>query len=135
MPAGFKQVYGNFDTDVVDYQSRKKRASLLGGAPSAWFATNEVGFGKELMGTFLGCSSILWNGSVANAGELSASVQSRIPSIRERLRGFRPPSQTETSILPLEIASQFNADDDLLRASVFRNGTRVLRTRRRAWVV
>jgi hypothetical protein len=109
---GFKQVYGNFDYAVTDYNVRKQRSSLLGGAPSAWFATNESGFGKELIATFLGCSSILWNGDVPSAGDLSARVQSLVPFIRERLGGFTPPSQTEASILPIEIAAHANFDDN-----------------------
>jgi hypothetical protein len=109
---GFQQVYGNFDYTVTNYNTRKQRSTLLGGAPSAWFATNESGFGKELMATFLGCSSILWNGVVPTAGALSARVQLLVPSMRERLSGFTPPSQTETSIVPIEIADHFNSDDN-----------------------
>ena len=109
---GFQQVYGNFDYTVTSYETRRQRSTLLGGAPSAWFATNEFGFGKELMATFLGCSSILWNGLVPTAGELSARVQSLVPSIRERLSGFTPPSQTEATILPIEIAGHFNSNDN-----------------------
>src|SRR5579863_1397880 len=129
---GFQQVYGNFDYTVTNYDTRKQRSSLIGGAPSAWFATNEVGFGKELMATFLGCSSILWNGLVPTTGELSARVQSLVPSIRERLSGLAPPSQTETSILPIEIADHFNCDEnppvagvDLrgMKTGVLRSGT------------
>ena len=129
---GFRQVYGNFDYTVSNYDSRKQRSSLLGGAPSAWFATNEFGFGKELMASFLGCGSILWNGSVPTAEALSAQVQSLIPGIRERLSGFTPPSQTETSILPIDIASHFNSGDhpplsgvDLrgMKSGVLKDGT------------
>lgn len=109
---GFQQIYGNFDYTVSDYNTRKQRRTLLGGAPSAWFATNEFGFGKELMATFLGCSSILWNGSVPAAAELSSRVQSLIPSIRERLSGLTPPSQTETGIQPIDIAPHFNSGDN-----------------------
>src|SRR5580704_10400178 len=109
---GFQQVYGNFDYTVTNYNTRKQRSTLLGGAPSAWFATNEIGFGKELLATFLGCSSILWNGVVPTAGALSAEVQLLVPSMRERLSGFTPPSQTETNIVPIDIADHFNSDDN-----------------------
>jgi hypothetical protein len=129
---GFQQVYGNFDYTITNYDTRKQRSTLLGGAPSAWFATNEFGFGKELMATFLGCSGILWSGLVPTAGELSARVQSLVPFIRERLSGFTPPSQTETSILPVEIGAHFNSDDDLsfpgvdlrgMKSGVLRSGS------------
>ncbi len=106
---GFEQVYGNFEPAITDYETRKKRTTLLGGAPSAWFATNEMGFGKELMASFLGCSSILWTGQGMEEMELSARVQSMIPSIRRRLSGTTPPSETESRIEALEISGRFNA--------------------------
>jgi hypothetical protein len=106
---GFQQVYGNFEPTITDYATRKKRSTLLGGAPSAWFATNEFGFGKELMASFLGCSHLLWTGRGPGAPQLSARVQSMLPDIRERLSGMTPPSQTESSIVPLDISGRFNA--------------------------
>ena len=109
---GFQQVYGNFDTTIKNYEIRKQRSTLLGGAPSAWFATNEFGFGKELMSDFLGCSSILWTGKSLNRRDHLLRVQSMIPAIRMRLSGIVPPSQTETLILPLDISSKFNLGDD-----------------------
>jgi hypothetical protein len=111
---GFRQVYGNFEPTIENYDTRKKRATLLGGAPSAWFATNEVGFGKDLMSTFLGCSSILWTGQVIEGKALSARVQSMLPDIRTRLSGITPPTQTETSIVPVDISSKFNTGNDVL---------------------
>ena len=116
---GFRQIYGNFEPTIENYNSRKKRATLLGGAPSAWFATNEVGFGKNLMSTFLGCSSILWTGQVIDGKDLSGRVQSMLPTIRTRLSGITPPTQTETSIVPVDISSEFNSGNNVsgLRSS------------------
>lgn len=111
---GFQQIYGNFEPTIQNYDTRKKRATLLGGAPSAWFATNEVGFGKNLMSTLLGCSSILWSGQVIEGKDLSGRVQSMLPAIRTRLSGIIPPTQTETSIVPVDISSKFNAGNDVL---------------------
>ncbi len=105
---GFQQIYGNFEPTITDYETRRRRSTLLGGAPSAWFATNEIGFGKELMATFLGCSGILWNGRVPEPKALSAQVQSMIPGIRTRLSGIVPPTQTEKSIVPVDISTKFN---------------------------
>jgi hypothetical protein len=110
---GFRQVYGNFEPSIQNYETRKKRRTLVGGAPSAWFATNELGFGKELMSTFLGCSQILWTGDVLKAGDLISKVQSMVPAIRTRMSGVIPPSQTETSILPVDISSRFNSGDSI----------------------
>lgn len=108
---GFQQVFGNFEPDIQNYETRKKRSTLLGGAPSAWFATNEAGFGKELMAAFLGCSNILWTGHVPEGKTLSARVQSMLPGIRCRLSGITPPSRTETSIAPVDISRSFNMGD------------------------
>ena len=108
---GFQQIFGNFEPDIEHYETRRKRPTLLGGAPSAWFATNEIGFGKDLMATFLGCSNILWTGHVTQGKALSARVQSLLPGIRGRLSGTTLPSQTETSIVPVDISGKFNMGD------------------------
>lgn len=110
---GFQQIFGNFEPTIENYETRKKRSTLLGGAPSAWSATNEVAFGKDKMANFLGCSNILWNGSVMPAKALSARVQSLLPTLRVRLSGITPPSQTETEslIVPVDISRNFNVGD------------------------
>jgi hypothetical protein len=105
---GFKQIYGNFTPGVRDYERRSKRATILGGAPSAWFATNETGFGKELMADFLGCSNILWTGKVIDGKKLSGLIQSMLPEIRTRLGGALSPSRTEPSLAPVDIQASFN---------------------------
>jgi len=110
---GFKQIYGNFEPDIENYETRKQRTTLLGGAPSAWFATNEFGFGKNMMVLFLGCSSILWTGRTMSNDALSATVQSMLPVIRVQLSGATPPSQTEISVVPVDISSRFNMDGTL----------------------
>ena len=108
---GFQQIFGNLEPDIERYEARSKRPALRGGAPSAWFATDEVGFGKDLMSDFLGCSNILWTGRVIQGKDLSGRVQSMLPAIRARLSGITPPSQTETSIVPVDISRKFNMGD------------------------
>ena len=108
---GFQQIFGNFEPTIENYETRRNRPTLLGGAPSAWFGTNEVGFGKDLMSDFLGCSGILWTGHVIQAKDLSALVQFMLPAIRVRLSGITPPSQTEASITPVDISRRFNVAD------------------------
>lgn len=105
---GFKQIYGNFTPSIENYESRSKRSTILGGAPSAWFATNEVGFGKDLMAELLGSSTILWNGKVIDGKELSGVIQSLLPEIRVRFRGQPPPSRTETSFASVNLQPAFN---------------------------
>ena len=105
---GFKQIYGNFTPGIRDYPRRSQRPTILGGAPSAWFATNEFGFGKEMMADFVGCSGILWSGKVVNGKPLSAQIQSMLPEVRVRLRGQVPPSATEQSFAPVNLQSILN---------------------------
>jgi hypothetical protein len=128
---GFEQIFGNFEPHIKNYETRKKRPTLLGGAPSAWLATNELGFGKELMADFLGCSGILWTGRVMEARELSARVQALLPVLRARLSGVTPPSLTESVFAPVEISQTFNVAETVpafglnlagMRADVVRNG-------------
>ena len=115
---GFRQVFGNLEPHIGNYEMRRKRATLLGGAPSAWFATNEAGFGKDLMATFLGCGNLLWTGHVEQDKALSARVQSMLPGLRVRLNGTVPPSQTERSIVPVDISRTFNMGDTIPNLAV-----------------
>jgi hypothetical protein len=106
---GFRQIYGNFSPHIKNYEVRKKRPTLLGGAPSAWFATGEAGFGKDMLPDFLGSTNILWRGDVIDGKELSGIIQSLLPVLRTRLRGEVPPSQTEPDSAPVDIAGSFNS--------------------------
>lgn len=110
---GFQQVFGNLTPDIENYESRKKRASLLGGAPSAWSATNEFNFGKDLMANFLGSAGILWTGKVMSGKELSGRIQTMLPGVRERLSGVTPPSITEATITSVDIAKEFNISETI----------------------
>ncbi len=105
---GFHQVWGNFTSTIKEYDARRKLTTILGGAPSAWFATNETGFGKELLPDFLACASLLWSSQSIQGKELSATVQAMLPEIRARWRGEPPPSQTEPSVVPVNISGSFN---------------------------
>jgi len=106
---GFQEVFGNLVPEVKNYESRIRRTSILGGAPSAWFATNEAGFGKDLLSDFLGSAHMLWRGDTLYGHDLSAAVQELVPGIRVRFRGEGPPSVTEQPAVPLNIAASFNS--------------------------
>jgi hypothetical protein len=105
---GFEEIYGNFGPVIENYAARSTRPTILGGAPSAWCATNEFNFGKIMLTDFLSCSNILWHGEVVNGRRLSGLAQSRMPYIRSRFRGCLPPSRTESSIAPVDISRSFN---------------------------
>ncbi|MDW5266940.1 MULTISPECIES: beta-N-acetylhexosaminidase [Acidobacteriaceae] len=110
---GFQQVFGNFTPDIENYESRKKRTTLLGAATSSWSATNEFNFGKDLMINFLGSSSILWSGQVMQTEKLVDRIQSMLPGIRGRLSGIVVPSLTEKLIIPIDISEKFNTSETL----------------------
>jgi hypothetical protein len=107
---GFQQVFGNFDASIQNYETRSKRSSIIGGAPSAWFTPNESGFGKDLLSDFLGSANMLWRGDTLHGRDLSGVIQTILPEIRTRFRGEEPPSWTEPSIAPLNIHSRFNME-------------------------
>jgi hypothetical protein len=105
---GFKQVYGNFNPTIENYAARSARQTILGGAPSAWFATNESNFGRTMLTNIMGCSSILWRGEVVEERRLTDIAQARMPLFRSRLRGEIPPSSSESRFTPIDISSRFN---------------------------
>ena len=105
---GFKQVYGNFSPAIENYSARSARQTILGGAPSAWFAPSEPSFGRIMITDIMGCSNILWHGDVIDGRHLADMAQARMPLIRSRFRGHLPPSQTESAFSPIDIASHFN---------------------------
>ena len=104
----FKQVYGNFNPTIENYAARSARQTILGGAPSAWFATSESNFGRTMITDIMGCSNILWNGDVINGRRLADIAQARMPVIRSRFRGQLPPSSTESAFSPIDLSSHFN---------------------------
>ncbi|MGO9239554.1 MAG: glycoside hydrolase family 20 zincin-like fold domain-containing protein [Bryobacteraceae bacterium] len=106
---GFQEIYGNFTPGMQNFAARIRRGSILGGAPSAWFATNEAGFGKDLLADALGSAYALWRGEAIDGRELSGLIQQMAPEIRIRFRGEEPPSRTERSIEPVSIVKSFNA--------------------------
>lgn len=105
---GFKQVYGNFNPTIENYPARSARRTILGGAPSAWFATNESNFGRTMIADVMGCSNILWHGDVIDRKRLADIAQARMPFFRSRFRGKLPPSATESAFSPIDISSRFN---------------------------
>ncbi|MGH9469726.1 MAG: glycoside hydrolase family 20 zincin-like fold domain-containing protein [Terriglobia bacterium] len=105
---GFHQIYGNMEPEIREYPARIKRPTITGGAPSAWEATNEFNFGKDLMRSFLGCSNLLWSTGVLESSQLCSIVQSSVPALRESLRGNTPPSEVGDPVVPIDISSSFN---------------------------
>lgn len=105
---GFKQVYGNFSPAIENYSARSDRRTILGGAPSAWFAPSESNFGRTMITDTIGCGNILWHGDVISGRRLSDLAQVRMPHIRSRLQGRLPPSATEPMLSPIDISPRYN---------------------------
>ena len=107
---GFTQVFGNFGPTIENYSARSKRRTILGGAPSAWFATSESNFGRTVITDVIGCGNILWHGDVMSGKQLSDLAQARMPHIRSRFRGHLPPSSTESQFSAIDISPHFNTE-------------------------
>ena len=95
---GFKQVFGNFEPHISDFDRRAARAGILGGAPSSWAASNELNFGKDMMFDFLGCANLLWSTDRPDMDKLSLIVQERMPDIRDRLGEVQRPSRDDDPV-------------------------------------
>jgi Glycosyl hydrolase family 20, domain 2/Glycosyl hydrolase family 20, catalytic domain len=124
---GFRQIYGNMQPYIEEYPERIKRSTIIGGAPSAWEATNEFNFGKDLMYSFLGCSNLLWSTGVLKSSQLSSIVQASVPGLRRDLSGETLPSETGDPVVPIDISGSFN---QAIRESTFAVDLRGMRTGR-----
>jgi hypothetical protein len=105
---GFQEVWGNLEPRVNDFDTRFKRQSILGGAPSSWEATNEFNIGKDLIRDFLGSASMLWSAKSLEAKDLTSTTQALMPDVRERLHGQAEPSAYDATIAPLDISAAYN---------------------------
>jgi Glycosyl hydrolase family 20, domain 2/Glycosyl hydrolase family 20, catalytic domain len=124
---GFRQIYGNMEPSIQEYPERIRRSTIIGGAPSAWEATNEFNFGKDLMYSFLGCSNLLWSTGVLKSSELSSIVQASVPGLKRNLSGETLPSETGDPVVPIDISASFNQP---IRESTFAVDLRGMRTGR-----
>lgn len=95
---GFRQVFGNFEPHIADFDRRATRRGIIGGAPSSWAATNELNFGKDLMFDFLGCANLLWSTDRPDMKRLSAIVQEHLPGIRSSLGATPLPSRDSPAV-------------------------------------
>ena len=109
---GFKQLYGNFEPSISNWDNRIKKIDAVGGAPSSWAATNEFNFGKDLLSDYLGSSNLLWYTHTINQKELAKIVWELIPSIRSDLRAKRIPSEDGDTLNSIDISSHFNLAKD-----------------------
>jgi len=98
---GFQQVYMNFEPSIQNYARRIGRPGMIGGVPASWAATTEFNFGKDLIYDFLGCANLVWSKHGYEPKDLTSVVQARIPDVRRRLSGIKPPSMEGDAVLPV----------------------------------
>src|SRR4029077_2462992 len=98
---GFKQLFNNFTPAIEHWDRRGVRPSVVGGAPSAWAASNEYTFGKDLMHDYLGCENLMWSTHWHTEDELSKMVQQEMPDVRRRLGGVTLPSDDGDPVTPV----------------------------------
>jgi hypothetical protein len=106
---GFKQLYGNFEPSISNWDERIKKVDVVGGAPSSWASTNEFNFGKDLMLDYLGCANLLWSSHTLRQIELPQIVSTLIPSIRQSLSAKRIPSADGDVVEPIDFSAYTNA--------------------------
>ena len=106
---GFQQVHNNFMPNIQNYARRSARSGVVGGVPSAWAATNEYTFGKDMMIDFLGTINLMWSTHWPEQDPLSKIVQSLMPEVRRRLGGQALPSENGDAVEPLDIARAANS--------------------------
>ena len=109
---GFRQLYGNFEPTISDWDNRITKIDLAGGAPSSWASTNEFNFGKDLLLDFLGCANLLWSSHTIKPIHLPSIVAGMVPSIRSSLSGERIPSEDGDAVEPVDISSFYNLSKD-----------------------
>ena len=106
--AGFEQVHANFETIINEYKRRSKLAGLIGGAPSAWVATNELNFGKINLHKFIGCSNLLWSTHYHQEHEfLARYIKHIMPNVRTNIKGKKFPSQDGDPVVAINLNQSF----------------------------
>lgn len=110
---GFRQVFGNFEPHIKDFDRRAAKPGIIGGAPSSWAATNELNFGKDQMFDFLGCANLLWSLDRPDKVHLAAAIQERLPDLRNRLSASPLPSFDRPAVpIRIEAGKPVRVDQD-----------------------
>ncbi|MEQ6120834.1 beta-N-acetylhexosaminidase [Reichenbachiella sp. MALMAid0571] len=107
--AGFQQLFGNMESQIPSWDERIDATKFVGGAPSAWVATNEYIFGRDLLSRFLGCANSLWTGNQLDKDSLNKAVRELMPSVRQNLSGKSQPSEDGDPVISVDISAQLNS--------------------------
>ncbi len=112
---GFRQVFGNFEPHIPNFDRRASRTGIIGGVPSAWAATSALNIGKDMMFAVLGCANLLWSTDRPDMNRLSLMIQQQLPALRSTLSPTPLPSDDDAAIpLPMkagtDLTVQIGAD-------------------------
>ncbi len=107
--AGFKQIFGNMQNAIPEYEDRIITSDFIGGAPSSWAITNEYVYAREELDEFLGCAYSLWTGKQLDPETRHQMVRKMMPSIRRNLSGISEPSADGDQVVSVDLASYFNS--------------------------
>ena len=107
--AGFKQIFGNMEPAMLDFEERIVKSDFIGGAPSSWAITNEYVYGREELDEFLGCANSLWTGKQLDDEKRNKLIRKIMPSVRRNLSGKSEPSADGDPVVPIDLTSYFNS--------------------------
>jgi hypothetical protein len=105
---GFKQIYGNMNSTIPDWDNRRKGLDVIGGAPSSWAATNEYNIGKDYAGLYIACSNMLWSKHTLSETDMTEAVRGLLSSVHASFSGLRVPSEDGDPIVPMDISPAYN---------------------------
>ena len=105
---GFKQIYGNMNSTIPNWDNRRKGLDVIGGAPSSWAATNEYNIGKDYAGLYIACSNMLWSKHTLSETDMTEAVRGLLSSVHASFSGLRVPSEDGDPIVPIDISPAYN---------------------------
>jgi len=105
---GFKQIYGNMNSTIPNWDNRRKGLDVIGGAPSSWAATNEYNIGKDYAGLYIACSNMLWSKHTLSKTDMTEAVRGLLSSVHASFSGLRVPSEDGDPIVPIDISPAYN---------------------------
>ena len=110
---GFRQVFGNFEPHIVDFDNRVARRGIIGAVPSSWAGTTELALGKDQMFDILGSANLLWSTDRPDMAQLAVAVQGLLPGLRSRLSAEPLPSRDNAAVpLPVKRNEPVKVDAD-----------------------
>lgn len=106
---GFKQVYGNFNPLIGNWEDRAGIKGILGGAPSSWSATNPLNMNKDLMFDIFADANLLWSKQYLSPNQLAIMMEPLVAEVYKNLSGKMLPTDDGAKVSPVDISPLFNS--------------------------